>query len=35
MGHEVGPIHYFQLPQWVREGYADYVGKGNSFVSGW
>jgi hypothetical protein len=30
-GHALGPIRYFQLPQWVREGYADYVGKGDSF----
>ena len=27
----VGWIDYYRLPQWVREGYADYVGKGNSF----
>jgi hypothetical protein len=26
-----GWISYYQLPQWVREGYADYVGKGTSF----
>jgi hypothetical protein len=31
MGHAVGPIRYFRVPQWVREGYADYVGKGRSF----
>lgn len=30
-GHALGPIRYYQLPQWVREGYADYVGKGPSF----
>lgn len=30
-GHAIGPIRYYELPQWVREGYADYVGKGNSF----
>jgi hypothetical protein len=30
-GHALGPVRYFQLPQWVREGYADYVGKGDSF----
>ena len=30
-GHAIGPFRYFQLPQWVREGYADYVGKGSSF----
>jgi hypothetical protein len=30
-GREIGPLRYFRLPQWVREGYADYVGKGGSF----
>ncbi len=30
-GHALGPIRYFELPQWVREGYADYVAKGDSF----
>ncbi len=30
-GHAIGPRRYFDLPQWVREGYADYVGKGSSF----
>ncbi|MGA2413146.1 MAG: hypothetical protein ABSF59_01795 [Candidatus Sulfotelmatobacter sp.] len=30
-GHALGPIRYFQLPRWVREGHADYVGKGSSF----
>jgi hypothetical protein len=30
-GHQMGPLRYFRLPQWVREGYADYVGKGGSF----
>ena len=30
-GQALGPISYFQLPQWVREGYADYVGKGDAF----
>ena len=30
-GRALGPIRYFRLPQWVREGYADYVGKGASF----
>jgi hypothetical protein len=30
-GQALGPARYFQLPRWVREGYADYVGKGNSF----
>ena len=30
-GQAIGVIRFYQLPQWVREGYADYVGKGNSF----
>lgn len=30
-GRALGPIRYARLPQWVREGYADYVGKGASF----
>jgi hypothetical protein len=30
-GQAIGPLSYYKLPQWVREGYADYVGKGNSF----
>jgi hypothetical protein len=30
-GHAVGPVRYFRMPQWVREGYADYVGKGAAF----
>jgi hypothetical protein len=30
-GRALGPVRYLQLPQWVREGYADYVGKGDSF----
>lgn len=30
-GRALGPVRYFELPQWVREGYADYVGKGDSF----
>lgn len=30
-GHALGPLRYYRLPQWVREGYADYVGKGSSF----
>jgi hypothetical protein len=30
-GHAIGPLRSFRLPQWVREGYADYVGKGRSF----
>ena len=27
----VGWVDYYKLPQWVREGYADYVGKGAAF----
>jgi len=27
----VGSYRYHKLPQWVREGYADYVGKGSAF----
>jgi hypothetical protein len=30
-GRAVGPLRFYRLPQWVREGYADYVGKGISF----
>jgi hypothetical protein len=30
-GHAIGPVRYLRLPQWVREGYADYIGKGSSF----
>ena len=30
-GQAVGPIDYHRLPQWKREGYADYVGKGAAF----
>lgn len=30
-GQAVGPIAYHRLPQWKREGYADYVGKGAAF----
>jgi len=26
-----GSYRYYYLPQWVREGYADYVGKGSAF----
>jgi hypothetical protein len=33
-GHAIGPLRYYNLPQWVREGYADYVGKGSSFNYG-
>jgi hypothetical protein len=30
-GEAIGPVAFLRLPQWVREGYADYVGKGSSF----
>jgi hypothetical protein len=30
-GQTVGAIAYHRLPQWKREGYADYVGKGAGF----
>jgi hypothetical protein len=30
-GRALGPVRYFRLPQWVREGYADCVGKAVSF----
>ena len=30
-GQAVGGIAYHQLPQWKREGYTDYVGKGAEF----
>ena len=30
-GQAVGGVAYHQLPQWKREGYADYVGKGAAF----
>ncbi len=30
-GQTVGGIAYHRLPQWKREGYADYVGKGAAF----
>lgn len=30
-GHAIGPVRYYRLPQWVRDGYADYVGEGNAF----
>jgi hypothetical protein len=30
-GQAVGAIAYHRLPQWKREGYADYVGKGDAF----
>ncbi len=34
VGHAVGPIRYWRLPVWIREGYADYVGKGRRFDYG-
>lgn len=30
-GRAIGPWRFYRMPQWVREGYADYVGKGASF----
>jgi hypothetical protein len=30
-GRALGRWRFYRLPQWVREGYADYVGKGPSF----
>jgi hypothetical protein len=33
-GQAVGGIAYHRLPQWKREGYADYVGKGAAFDYG-
>jgi hypothetical protein len=30
-GRLVGPLGFYKLPQWIREGYADYVGKGTDF----
>ncbi len=30
-GKAVGPIRYHLLSEWVREGYADYLGKGRTF----
>lgn len=30
-GQFLGPVRFTTLPQWVREGYADYVGKGDAF----
>jgi hypothetical protein len=30
-GQAIGGIAYHRLPQWKREGYADYVGKGAAF----
>jgi hypothetical protein len=33
-GEYLGAWRYHRLPQWVREGYADYVGKGGDFNYG-
>lgn len=30
-GEAVGGLRFYFLPEWVREGYADYVGKGGTF----
>lgn len=30
-GKAIGPLRFYRLSEWVREGYADYVGKGASF----
>jgi hypothetical protein len=30
-GQAIGGLKFHRLPQWVREGYADYVGKGHAF----
>ena len=30
-GKAIGPLRYYRLSEWVREGYADYVGKGEAF----
>jgi hypothetical protein len=30
-GRMVGPWRFYRMPQWIREGYADYVGKGDGF----
>ena len=30
-GQAIGGFRFYQLSEWVREGYADYVGKGASF----
>ena len=30
-GRVLGPLGFYRLPKWVREGYADYVGKGSAF----
>jgi len=30
-GRVLGALDYARLPEWIREGYADYVGKGRAF----
>lgn len=30
-GQAIGGFRFYQLSEWVREGYADYIGKGNTF----
>jgi hypothetical protein len=30
-GRVLGALDYGRLPEWIREGYADYVGKGRAF----
>src|SRR5262249_7721998 len=30
-GRLIGPWRFYRLPQWLREGYADYVGKSAAF----
>jgi hypothetical protein len=30
-GRTVGAWRFYRMPQWIREGYADYVGKGAAF----
>jgi hypothetical protein len=30
-GRAIGSLRFYRLPQWIREGYADYVGKGAAF----
>lgn len=30
-GRTVGPLRFYRMPQWIREGYADYVGRGDTF----
>ncbi len=30
-GEAIGPVRFYRLPRWAREGYADYVGKEDAF----